>query len=99
MGGSELRGIAWAGEQRISSVAVSTDGGSRWTEAKLSPQSLPFAWRLWSLVWQPQQSGYYTILSKATDSAGRVQPVTATWNPSGYLYSAIDKIGVTVEQG
>lgn len=94
----ELCGIAWAGEERISNVAVSTDGGSRWTDAKLSPQNLPFAWRLWSFSWQPPQSGYYTILSRATDSAGRVQPVVATWNPSGYLYSAIDKIGVVVEQ-
>ena len=98
MSGAVLRGIAWAGEERITSVAVSTDGGSRWMEAELSPQNLPFAWRLWMLKWQPPKTGYYTILSRATDSAGRVQPMVATWNPSGYLYSAIDRIGVLVEK-
>jgi sulfite oxidase len=93
-----VRGIAWAGEERVERVALSTDGGSIWEEAELSPQNLPFAWRLWTYKWKPTKSGYFTLLSRATDSAGRVQPVVATWNPSGYLYSAIDRIGVTVEK-
>ena len=92
-----LRGIAWAGEERISRVDVSTDGGRRWNQAQLSRQDLPFAWRLWSFNWTPPSRGYYTVMSRATDSAGHVQPVVATWNPSGYLYNAIDHIGITVE--
>jgi sulfite oxidase len=97
-GSTTLRGIAWAGEQRIERVEVSTDGGRRWSNAELSRQNLPFAWRLWSIAWTPPEAGYYTILSRATDSAGSVQPVTATWNPSGYLYNAIDQVGVLVEK-
>ncbi|HTU44443.1 MAG TPA: sulfite oxidase [Bryobacteraceae bacterium] len=93
-----LRGIAWAGEQRVSRVEVSTDAGRHWTDARLSPKNLPFAWRLWSLEWTPQQAGYFVILSRATDTAGNVQPIAATWNPSGYLYNAIDQVGVTVEK-
>lgn len=93
-----LRGIAWAGEQRIYRVEVSTNGGRAWKDAQLSPKNLPFAWRLWSLEWTPPGTGYFTILSRATDSAGNVQPVVATWNPSGYLYNAIDQVGVTVEK-
>jgi DMSO/TMAO reductase YedYZ molybdopterin-dependent catalytic subunit len=93
-----IRGFAWAGEQRIERVELSTDGGAHWEDAKLSKQNLPFAWRLFSMDWTPPQRGYYTILSRATDSAGRVQPMVAEWNPSGYLYNAIDRIGVTVEK-
>jgi DMSO/TMAO reductase YedYZ molybdopterin-dependent catalytic subunit len=92
-----LRGMAWAGEERITKVDVSTDGGSTWGEARLSQKSLPFTWRLWTLEWTPSKSGYYTVLSRATDSAGRVQPIVAPWNPSGYLFNAIDRIGVLVE--
>lgn len=92
-----LSGIAWAGEQRITKVDVSTDSGSTWQAAKLSRQDLPFAWRLWNLDWTPPHPGYYTVMSRATDSSGRVQPVVATWNPSGYLYNAIDRVGITVE--
>lgn len=92
------RGFAWAGEQAIERVEVSTDGGSTWRSAKLSEPKLRFAWRLWQLDWKPAEPGYYTILSRATDSAGRVQPVVAPWNPSGYLWNAIDRVGVIVEK-
>ncbi len=91
-----VRGFAWAGEQAIERVEVSTDGGSRWRDAELSAPKLPFAWRLFRLEWRPEHPGYHTILSRATDSAGRVQPFVAAWNPAGYLWNAIDRIGVTV---
>jgi sulfite oxidase len=93
-----IRGFAWAGEEAIERVEVSTDGGSHWSDAELSPQKLRYAWRLWQLNWRPSSPGYYTILSRATDSAGRVQPVVSTWNPSGYLWNAIDRVGVKVEK-
>jgi hypothetical protein len=64
----------------------------------LSAKDLPFAWRLWQFDWKPASHGFYNLLSRATDSAGRVQPVVATWNPSGYLYNAIDHVGITVER-
>ena len=98
IGAIPIRGFAWAGEQAIERVEVSTDGGSRWRDAELSSPKLPFAWRLFHLDWQPSDPGYYTILSRATDSAGRVQPFVAAWNPSGYLYNAVDRVGVTVER-
>jgi DMSO/TMAO reductase YedYZ molybdopterin-dependent catalytic subunit len=92
-----LRGMAWAGEQRVARVELSTDGGSTWRDAQLSSQNLPFSWRLWTSEWKPPKPGYYTVLSRATDSAGRVQPFVAPWNPSGYLFNAVDRIGVIVE--
>jgi len=93
-----IGGYAWAGEQKVMRVEISTDGGSRWKDAELTPQNLNFAWRLWKFGWTPPKPGYYTILSRATDSAGNVQPVVAEWNPSGYLYNAIDRVGITVEK-
>ena len=98
LGPITIRGFAWAGEQAIERVEVSTDGGSRWRDAQLSNPKLPFAWRLWQVDWRPSNPGYYTVLSRATDSAGRVQPIVAAWNPSGYLYNAIDRIGITLEK-
>lgn len=97
-GAMVIRGFAWAGEQTIERVEVSTDGGSRWRDAALSSPKLNFAWRLWHLDWTPAAPGYYTILSRATDSAGRVQPFVPAWNPSGYLWNGVDRVGVTVEK-
>jgi len=94
----KLRGMAWAGEERVTKVEISTDAGVTWSETQLSPKDLPFTWRLWTLDWKPSKPGYHTVLSRATDSAGRVQPMVATWNPSGYLFNAIDRIGVVVEE-
>jgi DMSO/TMAO reductase YedYZ molybdopterin-dependent catalytic subunit len=93
-----VRGFAWAGEEAIERVDVSTDGGSRWQAAELTGPKKNFAWRLWKLEWKAVEPGYYTVLSRATDTAGRVQPVVAAWNPSGYLWNAIDRIGVLVEK-
>jgi DMSO/TMAO reductase YedYZ molybdopterin-dependent catalytic subunit len=93
-----VRGMAWAGEERVTKVEISTDAGVSWREAQLSPKALPFTWRLWTLDWKPSKPGYHTVLSRATDSAGRVQPMVATWNPSGYLFNAIDRIGLILEE-
>jgi len=97
-GAIAIRGFAWAGENAIERVEVSTDGGSRWQNAQLSAQKLPFAWRLFTLNWTPKDPGYYTVLSRATDTAGRVQPIVPPWNPSGYLWNGIDRIGINVEK-
>jgi hypothetical protein len=98
LGPMVIRGFAWAGENAIERVDVSTDGGARWQAAQLSSQKLPFAWRLFTLNWTPRDPGYYTIMSRATDTAGRVQPIVSPWNPSGYLWNGIDRVGVTVEK-
>ncbi|MEO8373396.1 MAG: molybdopterin-dependent oxidoreductase, partial [Candidatus Solibacter sp.] len=98
LGPITIRGFAWAGENAIERVEVSTDGGARWQPAQLSAQKLPFAWRLFTLNWTPKDPGYYTIMSRATDTAGRVQPILPPWNPSGYLWNGIDRVGVTLEK-
>jgi DMSO/TMAO reductase YedYZ molybdopterin-dependent catalytic subunit len=96
LGTATLRGIAWAGEERIAQVEVSTDSGLTWNLAQLSGKDLPFTWRLWSAVWRPAEPGYYTVLCRATDTQGRTQPLVPTWNPSGYLFNAVDRIGLLV---
>ena len=94
-GKSSIHGVAWAGEADIVKVEVSTDGGATWNVARLGHDQARYAWRLWSYDWKPR-SGDYTILSRATDSQGRTQPNEPIWNPSGYLYNAIDQVKVHV---
>jgi DMSO/TMAO reductase YedYZ molybdopterin-dependent catalytic subunit len=96
-GKQEIKGVAWAGEADITKVEISTDGGSSWNPAELGKDHVKYAWRLWSYAWKPAKSGDYVILSRATDSQGRVQPDAAVWNPSGYLYNAYDQVKVYVQ--
>jgi sulfite oxidase len=93
----QVHGAAWAGEGEIVKVEVSTDAGANWFPAKLDAEQSRYAWRLWRYGWKAPQAGEYTIMSRATDSLGRVQPETAEWNPSGYLYNAVDKVRIHVE--
>jgi DMSO/TMAO reductase YedYZ molybdopterin-dependent catalytic subunit len=92
-----IRGVAWAGEAEITKVEISTDDGATWDEAKLGEDQAKYAWRLWAYNWKPAKSGEYVILSRATDSHGRVQPEAPAWNPSGYLYNAYDQVKVNVQ--
>jgi sulfite oxidase len=91
-----IHGAAWAGEADITKVEVSTDSGSTWNPARLTTEHARYAWRLWSYAWKPAKAGDYVVMSRATDSQGRIQPATAAWNPSGYLYNAIDQVKVHV---
>lgn len=96
-GKQEIKGVAWAGEADITKVEISTDGGSSWSLAELGKDHAKYAWRIWKYGWKPAKSGDYVILSRATDSQGRVQPDAAVWNPSGYLYNAYDQVKVYVQ--
>ena len=81
----------------LTPLAAHGNAGVTWQSAQLSEKDLPFTWRLWTLGWRPPEPGYYNVLARATDTKGRSQPVVPAWNPSGYLFNAIDRIGLTVE--
>jgi sulfite oxidase len=91
-----IHGAAWAGEAAVTRVDISTDGGATWRGARLASQQSRYAWRLWDFVWIAPKAGEYVVMSRATDDQGRTQPQAAAWNPSGYLYNAIDQVKIHV---
>ncbi len=96
-GGAILGGVAWAGEHRVLRVDLSTDGGSRWQPAEMGREDYRFSWRTWRFAWKPSRPGFHILCCRAADSAGRTQPIEPAWNPSGYLWNGIERIGLTVE--
>jgi DMSO/TMAO reductase YedYZ molybdopterin-dependent catalytic subunit len=90
-----VMGIAWTGRGRISKVEISFDYGETWQPAQMN-YSEPYSWVQWKYEWEAIVRGEYTIMSRATDSAGRVQPKEPFWNRKGYGYNATDKIRVEV---
>jgi sulfite oxidase len=92
-----IQGVAWAGEADIARVDVSTDSGATWKPAELGREHSKYAWRLWTYAWKAPKTGDYTFMARATDNQGRTQPATAAWNPSGYLYNAIDQVTIHVQ--
>jgi len=92
----KIRGAAWAGEAAVTRVHISSDGGTTWRAARLGSQQARYAWRFWEYDWSAPMTGNFTIMSRATDDQGNTQPQTATWNPSGYLFNAIDQVNIHV---
>jgi DMSO/TMAO reductase YedYZ molybdopterin-dependent catalytic subunit len=94
----KVEGIAWTGRGKIQEVQVSFDNGQTWTNANLSRSGdSNYSWIRWSLVREFNNIGEYTILSRAVDSSGRVQPHSPYWNRKGYGYNAVSKVHVKVE--
>jgi DMSO/TMAO reductase YedYZ molybdopterin-dependent catalytic subunit len=95
-----IRGVAWAGDAGpVRAVDVSVDGGRSWKPAALRPDQLTrFGWRQWQFEWTPTQEAYYTILARARDVAGNAQPMDQEWNPSGYGWNVVPRVGVSAVQ-
>lgn len=84
-----LTGRSWSGAGGIVRVDVSTDGGTRWHRARLHDAAHRGGWVRWSTVWRPPAPGTYSLLARATDSAGRTQPDATVLNTQGYLFDAV----------
>ena len=69
----EISGIAWSGRGRITRVDVSTDAGRSWSPAELQQPVLPKCHTRFRYLWN-WDGGDTTILSRAKDETGYVQP-------------------------
>lgn len=88
-------GVAFAGEKGVRGVEVTVDGGRTWAPARLDPSPSPYGFTRFTYEWTAAP-GSARVASRATDRDGVAQPDVAAWNPSGYLYNAVDPIAVEV---
>ena len=80
----QIHGVAFGGMQAVKGVEVSIDGGKTWQKARLvGPDLGKYAWRQFVLP-AHFPAGSYMVTSRATDTAGNVQPETRGENQSGY---------------
>ena len=92
-----LDGRAWSGLAPVERVEVSTDGAATWADATLGDDLPgPWAWRPWTLDWEPSAAGRHELLCRAHDVAGNVQPLEPVWNVGGYANNAVQRVVVTV---
>lgn len=80
----QVHGVAFGGTSPVTKVEVSVDGGKVWHAAGfVGPDLGRFAWRQFALQLKIP-AGKYTMVSRATDAAGNVQPEQRLENVSGY---------------
>jgi DMSO/TMAO reductase YedYZ molybdopterin-dependent catalytic subunit len=91
-----ISGAAWGGASAVTRVEVSVDGGKTFAEAELLGKPVPHAWRLWQHKWHtPFGPGPCTLVARATDASGHVQPAErdAHWGS----YVICHTLGMEVE--
>src|SRR5438874_6547508 len=89
-----LKGIAFDGGKGIKAVAVSTDGGNTWAQAKLGADLGKYSFREWQMPVR-LAAGEYDLKVRATSNGGEVQPMEPLWNPAGYLRNVVETVRVT----
>jgi DMSO/TMAO reductase YedYZ molybdopterin-dependent catalytic subunit len=93
-----VSGAAWAGETDVAEIAVSTDGGRTWAEAEFLDPVRRHAWRRWKFDWlTPKEPGQYTLLARAKDASGLVQPDKHDQNYGTYVINHSLPIEVFVD--
>jgi DMSO/TMAO reductase YedYZ molybdopterin-dependent catalytic subunit len=88
-GTQRIVGVAWAGEDAVARVEVSTDGGASWVDASLVGPRSAYSWITWEYLWEEMRPGDYTILARATSSRGIQQPMTHDALRGGYMISFV----------
>ena len=91
-----LRGIAFSGFGRVSSVEISDDGGKTWRSAKLGEDHGAYSFRTWEAPWTAESPGKHTLAVRATDEKGNTQTDESVWNPGGYLWNRIERQEIVV---
>jgi DMSO/TMAO reductase YedYZ molybdopterin-dependent catalytic subunit len=81
-----VSGAAWTGETDVTEIAVSTDGGRTWAQAEFLDPVRRHAWRRWKFDWlTPKEPGQYTLLARAKDADGLIQPDKHDQNYGTYV--------------
>jgi hypothetical protein len=88
-----MSGRAWSGAAPVERVEFAVDG--KWTDAVVAKPQAPHAWQSWQAVWHAK-AGEHELACRATDAAGRVQPLEPVWDLSGFGNNAVQRIFVTV---
>jgi sulfite oxidase len=92
-----VRGAAWAGDDAVTTVEISADGGATWHAADLAPLRNRYDWTRFTAEIPIAADGPVEIMARATDDRGRVQPLyPENWNPQGYACNAVHRVRITV---
>jgi DMSO/TMAO reductase YedYZ molybdopterin-dependent catalytic subunit len=72
-GAHQIVGFVLNDGSPVKSVEVQIDGGA-WQKATLDPANTQYSWKLFSYRWEGATPGEHTLVSRATDASGTVQP-------------------------
>lgn len=87
-------GRAWSGHG-VPVERVEVCVGGQWHDATLEPTLGRYAWRAWHWDW-PATPGHHTLMCRATDATGRIQPLEPVWDTAGFGNNGCQRVSVWV---
>lgn len=91
-----VTGMAWAGENAVGKVEVSTDGGKTWAAAAVENKA-PLVWSSWAYKWAaPKTPGPASLLARCTDDKGNTQPEKRDPDRRTYMINHLVPTEITV---
>lgn len=88
-------GIAWSGSGPITEVAVSVDGGTTWTPAEVDAPGERWTAQRWRWTGPAPEGPTPSVVARATDASGAVQPLETWNNDLGYGNNEVHRVGLT----
>jgi hypothetical protein len=88
-----VRGIAFGGDAGVRDVKISDDAGMTWMEASLGHDHGKYSFIQWEARLLPK-AGPLSLMVKATNTSGVVQPDSANWNASGFMRNVVESVSV-----
>lgn len=85
LGRNRVVGLAWAGEEAVARVEISTNGLNDCTPAELIGPRAPYSWTLFEATWQVDTPGDYSLYARAVSQSGQAQPTEHDPLHGGYL--------------
>jgi DMSO/TMAO reductase YedYZ molybdopterin-dependent catalytic subunit len=99
LGTHHLAGLAWAGEERIARVDVSSNGGRTWQAAHLKGLQQPYSWCQWKALWTVSAPGDYALMARAHTESGQTQPLDYDTDNLGYIINVVRTRHVSARAG
>jgi DMSO/TMAO reductase YedYZ molybdopterin-dependent catalytic subunit len=91
-----VRGIAFGGINALKQVQFSANGGHSWVEANLGQDHGRYSFRQWQTTVSFPQPCKQTLMVRAIDSTGQVQPAIPNWNGGGFMRNVIESVDMNV---
>ncbi|MGD9969725.1 MAG: molybdopterin-dependent oxidoreductase [Sulfuricurvum sp.] len=94
----KVTGVAFDQGKGIKEVMISLDGGKSWSATALEKDYGRYAYRQWTFMWEPKAKGEFTIMVRAINRVGNIQPLADEigWNAGGYQYNGVDMVNVKI---
>jgi DMSO/TMAO reductase YedYZ molybdopterin-dependent catalytic subunit len=91
-----VTGLAWAGENSVAKVEISSDEGKNWSAAKIG-KAESLQWVKWTATVTRPATGPGKLLARCTDDKGRTQPMKRDPDRRSYMINHSVAVEVIVK--